>query len=230
MQLARFNAQLRKHFGLPLESSRAPLPATFAALVADLAVRSPGMQLTPLHYESVRGALARSLDHPPESIPWNIDPRSLFPAGRQRFVRWERLRTSVAGLPPAILSPLVENVAKFTFLAALIAIAVPIAQRLDANEATRIDPNVPERIAGKALGLLLFGLIIALLMVPVYAIGRKYASKLPNIPDMATLAYIALPPQDDHWDTMDIAEHARDFVATLSGKVPVDDAPLVGNG
>ena len=54
-----------------------------------------------------------------------------------------------------------ENIAIYTFLAALIAIAVPIPQSMDRNEATKIEnPSVGTRLVGKAFGLILFGAVL----------------------------------------------------------------------
>jgi hypothetical protein len=118
----------------------------------------------------------------------------------------------------------VENIAIYTFLAALIAIAVPIAQNLDRNEATRM-PNTPgTRIVGKVFGLVLFAGIIGVLMIPVYVIGRKYAARLPAEIDTVSALAPFFPPAafPQPWMPHLVAAHLRDLAAHHLGMRPYD--------
>src|SRR5688500_4880730 len=188
--LARLNARLSSHFGLsPAATVRPPMPDVFGQLVAAMAERvREAATLGPEQHEAARSALAAVLGTTPPVISWGSNPLRLIPSGRQRFPSWERLRAAAPGLPEATLNPWVENIAIYGFLAALIAIAVPIAQRLDSDDATRVQPTPGGRVVGRAFGLVLFGSIIAVLMIPVYVIGKRYAARLPaEVDDMGAL-------------------------------------------
>src|SRR5215207_3689487 len=129
------------------------MPMALGQLVAATAERvRAAAAVRPEQHEAARAALAGVLGMTPQAISWGSDPRRLIPSGRQRFHLWQRLRAAAPGLPEATLNPWVENIAIYGFLAALIAIAVPIAQRLDANDATRAQPTPGGRVAGKAVG------------------------------------------------------------------------------
>ncbi len=232
--LARLNARLSSHFGLPpIASAKPPLPAVFGELVAATAERVRGAAtLRPDQHEAARSALATVLGTSPPAISWGNNPIRLIPSGRQRFQLWERLRAAAPTLPEAKLNPWVENIAIFGFLAALIAIAVPIAQRLDSDEATRVQPTPGGRVVGKASGLLLFGSIIAVLMIPVYVIGKRHAARLPaEVDDMGALArhFPRVAGSNGEWTTTLVAEHLRDLVSTELGIPPSslrEDTPL----
>jgi hypothetical protein len=243
--IVRLNAQLAAHFRLPRSEwdspipfkdqtldyashkptlpPRQPWPGTFGELTDAISdrVANGGMRLP--YFLAARQALADALGRPADSIRWSDRLGALIPPGRQRFIVWERIRSRAPTLPPVDLNPWVENIAIYTFLAALIAIAVPIAQSMDRNEATKIEnPSVGTRLVGRALGLILFAAIIAVLMIPVYAIGRRYASRLPKQLDtVGSLAPYAVPtgPQET-WTRADVEDHLRDLVAAALHRNP----------
>jgi hypothetical protein len=210
------------------------MPAAYGALVAATAerIRTTAPALQPQQHEAARSALARVLDRPAQSVSWGDNPIRLIPAGPKRFQLWEQLRAIAPGLPEAKLNPWVENIAIFGFLAALIAIAVPIAQRFDSDEATRVQPTPVGRLAGRAFGLIVFGSITGVLMIPVYVIGRRYASRLPaTVNNMGVLAsyFPHKTAANDGWTPPLVAEHVRDLVTTELG-IPssslANDTPL----
>jgi len=231
--LARLNARLSSQFGLPAATARPPMPAVFGPLVAETAERvRTAAALRPEQYEAARSALAGVLGTAPQAVSWGSNPVRLFPSGRQRFRVWEQLRAAAPELPEAKLNPWLENIAIYGLLAALIAIAVPIAQRLDSDEATRVEPTPGGRVVGKAFGLVLFGSIIAVLMIPVYVIGRRYAARLPaEVDNMGALARYFPRGVDSsgEWTATLVAEHVRDLVSTELGIPPSslrEDTPL----
>ena len=243
--IVRLNAALAGHFRLsrddfvwPLSSSkqtldyaprtptpppRRPWPGTVDELTAAMHER---LEHAPVPVEpliAARQALADALGHPVDSIRWSDRLGELIPAGRQRFIVWERLRTRAPSLPPVDLNPWVENIAIYTFLAALIAIAVPIAQSMDRNETTKIEnPGIGTRLLGRAFGLVIFGAIIAVLMIPVYVVGRRYAARLPRGFDtIASLVpHIPLSGEARLWTRADVESHLRDFVAAALNRPP----------
>jgi hypothetical protein len=223
--LARLSARVTTHFGLvPATEARPPMPNTFGELVgATTALAQTQSMVQPNQLEAARVALARVIRSSPESISWAASPVDAIPPGRERFARWEQLRALSPGLPEAKLNPWVENIAFYVFFAALIAIAVPIARRLDANEATRVEPTVRNRLAGKAFGLILFASIIGILMIPVYVIGRRYAVRLPQrVDDLGEVAR-HIPPTAEvsrDWTAELVATHLRELVATELGIAP----------
>jgi hypothetical protein len=215
--LVRLNARLTRHFGLPQHLPRPPMPTTFGELTAAVATRADTTaEIDPGQFTAARAALAEVLTVPKESIRWSSIPAQLIPGGKQRSGCWKRLQTHCSTLPEATLNPWIENIAIYGFFAGLIAIAVPIAQRLDSDPATRINPSPGAKVIGHALGLLLFGVIIAVLMVPVYLIGRRYACRLPKeIDSMAALAR-RFPKAGDpaeSWTPTNVTDHLRDLVA-----------------
>ena len=172
---------------------------------------------------AARNALADAFARPAESIRWDARLASLIPRGRQRFIVWERLRSRAPQLPPVDLNPWVENIAIGVFLAALIAIAIPIAQSLDRNNATRIqNPSVLTQLVGRALGLVCFAATIAVLMIPVYTIGRRHAARLPKQFDtIASLApWFDAPGAEQPWTRADVEDHVRDLVAAALNRPP----------
>ena len=173
---------------------------------------------------AARDALAHALDRPPGTIRWSDRLASLVPPGRQRFRVWERLRSRAPQVPPVELNPWVENIAILTFLAALIAIAVPIARAMDRNnEATTSEnPGVLGQLVGRAFGLILFAAIIAVLMIPVYAVGRRYASRLPKEVDTvgSLAAYMTPSATEREWTRADVEEHVRDLTAAALNRPP----------
>ena len=212
-RLADLNERLATHFGLPPRVDRSPMPATLDGLARALADLAPAATLRPDQHRAARDALAAALDRPPESVRWGDSPAALIPAGRGRFPAWERLRAAAPTLPAARLNPWVESAATYLFLAALIAIAVPIAQRLDANEATRIAPAPGTQLIGKAFGLVLFGSIIAALMIPVRLYGIRYAARLPKGFDgLGPLSHHFPTAGREGWTAPRVAEHLRDLV------------------
>ncbi len=212
-RLADLNERLATHFGLPPRADRPPMPATLDGLARALADLAPAATLRPDQHRAARDALAGALNRPPESVRWGDSPAALIPAGRGRFPAWERLRAAAPTLPAARLNPWVESAATYLFLAALIAIAVPIAQRLDANEATRIAPTPGTQLIGKAFGLVLFGSIIAALMIPVRLYGIRYAARLPKGFDGLGLLSHHFPTSGgEGWTAQRVAEHLRDLV------------------
>jgi len=217
--LARLNVELRRHFGVAMSAPRSPMPPTVAELIDAVADQvEPRAQIRPLRLDAVRGTLGELLHRPPESISWSMPLKQLIPRGRQRFVIWESIRAVAPTVPPVVLSPWVENLAIYGFFAALIAIAVPIAQKLDADPKTRIeDPGPAAKVVGHALGLIVFASIIAVLMIPVYAIGRKYAARLPaGVATMADLAW-HFPDAglcaEGAWTVQEVRPHVLDLVA-----------------
>jgi hypothetical protein len=231
--LVELNADLAAHFGLPATYLKPAMPTTFGSLVAVTSqLAQSGAAVAPGQHEAARAALARALGRPPESVSWGTPIVDVFPAGRQRFLRWEQLRTAAPLLPPVVLNPVVENIAIYGFLAGLIAIAVPIAQKLDAKGPPPIPDNAGTRIVGKVFGLVLFAGIISVLMVPVYFIGRRYAARLPaEVRSMGDLARFFQPavvaPQA--WTPDVVAPHVRDLVSrrlnvppgSLSDQTPI---------
>jgi hypothetical protein len=217
--LARLSVALRQHFGVAMESGRVAMPPTLGEVVRTVADHvDSNAQIRPRRLDAVRRTLGDLLHCQPESIPWSTRLPRLIPRGRQRFATWEGVRAVAPSVPPVELSVWVENLAIYGFLAALIAIAVPIAQKLDSNPSTRIDdPGPGGKVAGHALGLIVFAAIIAVLMIPVYAIGRKYSSRLPvSIATMADLAWHfpdAGLAAEGSWTPQEVRPHVLDLVA-----------------
>ena len=221
--LIRFNAALPPHFGLTPTYLKRPMPATFGEIVAVTSeLAQAGASVTPSQHDAARAALAAISDRPIESLPWDTKLADVIPGGRQRFRQWERLRQASPPLPAVTLNPWVENIAIYTFLAALIAIAVPIAQRLDRDPATRVDPTPVNRLVGKALGIVLFATAIAVLMVPVYVVGRRYAARLPDgLETVGSLApFFPSPGVADAWRPDVVATHLRELIAHDLGLPP----------
>jgi hypothetical protein len=241
----RLNAALASHFALsrddfvspvssnkqtldyaprtPMPPPRRPWPATFDELSSAINDRLEHARLPVEPFVAARAALADALGRHVDDIRWSDRLAELIPPGRQRFIVWERLRSRAPSLPPVDLNPWVENIAIYTFFAALIAIAVPIAQSMDRNESTRIEnPGVGARLLGRAFGLVLFAVIIAVLMIPVYAIGRRYAARLPRGFDtIASLVpHIPLSGEARLWTRADVESHLRDLVAAALNRPP----------
>lgn len=219
--LVKLNARIAEHFTLDVPEDRGPMPSTFGELVSATAKLAGAAAVLPAHHDAARAALGSALGRSADSIRWSAALNELIPAGRARYPAWQRLRAAVPRLPDATLNPWVENIAFYTFFAALIAIAVPIAQRLDSNPATRIDnPTVEDRVIGKALALVLFAVIIAILMIPVYVIGRRYACRLPEcVGGIGELACF-VPSSDaccEPWAVAIVSEHLRDLVSRELG-------------
>ena len=250
--IAQFNAHLIEHFGVtpheaPLPESstlsyqtpgndlpREPLPRTFGELVdAVYADVARGTWITPAQHAAAREALAAVLNRPADSIRFGDALDDVIPSGRRRFAVWQALHARAPNLPDATLNPWLENVAIYGFLAALIAIAVPIAQRLDANPATHIEHvSRSTRAFGHLAGLVLFGVIIAVLMVPVHVVGRRYACRLPdNVRRVGSLGgFFPAPPDATPWARDEIASHLRDLLAGAMHRSPqafTDGAPLI---
>jgi hypothetical protein len=231
--LVRLNLALRTHFDIAGVQRRDPMPATVGELVRAVAHHADAeARLRPAQLDAARVTLAGLLHRAPESIPWSARVADVVPAGRGRFAFWEDVRTAAPSVPPVLLNPWIENLAIYAFFAALIAIAVPIAQKLDSNPATRMDkPSPGMEVVGHALGLILFGSVIAVLMVPVYVVGRKYASRLPR--EIATLSDLArhfpAGPVPAPWTPTDVFPHVRDLAAAhlnLSPAALRDNTPL----
>jgi hypothetical protein len=229
---ARLSATIGAHFRLQVTGPKREFPTTFEQLV-DVVTQllTSQTQLQPAQFQHARDELAHVLQTSAGQIPWNSSPLLLIPSGRRRFPAWEALRLGLPGLSAAELHPVLHYTATYALLAGLIAITVPIAQRLDANEATRIKNTPANRITGKAIGLLLFGSIIAILMIPVHRFGRRFACKLPK--DAKTLGGLAVyAPRDESsvWTQHLVAEHLRDLVAAELDVPPSavrGDLPLV---
>ena len=242
--IARLNADLIEQFGigatdeeiepsqvLPYASKlgvpKPPLPATFGALATAIHERASRQTwLGPSQHTKARDALARATNRPPESIRFSEPLVTAIPAGRERFAVWEQLRAAGGLLPDATMNPWIENLAFYVFLAALIAIAVPIAQRLDANPETRTEnPSMSTRLFGKVGGLVLFGVIIAVLMVPVHRVSRKFTCRLPeNVRTVGSLGQYF--PQADGklamWTLPQVEAHLRDLAAAALGRKPAE--------
>ena len=161
-RLILFNAAIAKHFGLLIAGSKRQMPSTFGKLAAAVTEQAAILsRIKPAQYEAARAALAATLARRPESISWSSTATELFPSGKRRYEAWEHLRQTAPGLPPVILNPWIENTAIYGFLAALIAIAVPIARHFDNDPATRVEPTFLNHIVGHKIALYLFQLIIA---------------------------------------------------------------------
>jgi hypothetical protein len=193
------------------------MPTTFGALVSavwDQARSFSQVQSTQLN--DARSALAAALNRSEESIRWDSQLVELFPVNRHRFAAWQKLGMLAPRLPQVELNPWIENIAIYGFLAALIAIAVPITQHLDQKEVTLPANALSDKLTGKALGLIVFASIIGVLMIPVYVVGRRYACRLPAQP--RCLGILAqLMPQDNpvvsQWSIEVVESHLRDLVS-----------------
>lgn len=162
---------------------------------------------------AARQALADALSRPPDSIRWSDRVAAVIPPGRRRFNAWQRLRAQATNLPPLDLDPWVENIAILTFLAALITLVVPVA-RWDAIRTE--NPSLFQSLVGRVFGLTLSAILIGMLMIPVYFLGRRYASRIPPAIDtIATLAcYFHGPAADPRtWTPADVESHLRDLIA-----------------
>lgn len=223
------NAALPGHFGVAPPREKQPMPETFGALVVATAeVARVAAAFSPGQHDVARAALAVATGTRSDSISRAAPLADFFPPGRERFARWQRLRAAAPGLPEVTLNPWVENIAIYGFLACLIAVAVPIAQNLDRDEVTRV-PDVPGiEVVGKKLVMYLFAGIIAVLMIPVYVIGRRYAARLPaKVTDVGSLAKYFPPPGafsgrdaqsdagdfGDEWGTEAVWDHLADLAA-----------------
>ena len=245
--VARMNVDLVEHFGiapqpepmevlptLPYASDRdppkPPLPATFAALVTAVHERaSTASSVRPAQHEAARALLARETGRPASDIRFSDSLATVIPSGRRRFGVWERLRSHAPMLPEVTMNPWIENIAFYGFFAALIAIAVPIARSLDANPETRIEnPSISTRIFGKVTGLLLFGVILAVLMVPVHLVSRRFACRLPaNVRTVGSLGqhFVLAPAEPREWTLAEVESHLRDLVGAAIGVHPEQIRP-----
>lgn len=222
--LARLNSRITFQFCLPPEEPKAFMPSTFGGLVEAVTRAAQNRaEVQPAQHEAARQALARAIGVAPTVLPWNTNPIESIPRGRERFKVWEQIRSVAPALPPATLSRWVEEIAVYLIIGMLIAIAVPIAQRLDDHNIGLARPSIFELVVGKLGGLLLFGIVGGVFTVPVYLIGTRYASRIPaEIDNMGTLAAFFPPALDSQWTAELVAEHLRDLVATEIGIPPAN--------
>lgn len=233
--IAQLNVDLIERFGIapvpePLEPSatlsyapvsappKPPLPSTFADLLAAVHERAaaPSNSVRPAQHAAARALLARETGRSIDSIRFSDALDSIIPSGRRRFAVWQSLRSHAPALPDVTMNPWVENTAFYAFFAALIGVAVPIARSLDANPETRIEnPSVSTRIFGKFTGLVLFGVVIAILMVPVHLVSRRFACRLPEtVRTVGSLGQflVLVPAGQMDWTRAEVESHLRDLV------------------
>lgn len=226
--MARLNARLVRHFRMaPVVKS--PMPLTCRELVARTAeLANEGAILTPAQLDKARLALAAVTGREPQTILWSDSPIEVVSARPDCYHTWQRLRAQLPGLPNATLNKWIETIAIYIFLAGLIAIAVPIAQRLDSNKATQVQTTPLTFVTGKAIGIVVFGAAIAILMVPVYVVGRRVATCLPpDMDDLGQLAWFGTVEDDDsEWTVAIIEEHVLDLA---SAELGVPASTLVPN-
>jgi len=233
-QLIIFNAAIAKHFGLSVVGAKQHMPGTFGELVASVTKQAAALAtVKPAQYEAARAALASVLARRAQSISWSSRATDLLPSGKRRFETWERLREAAPSLPSVTLNRWVENVAFYGLFATLIAIAVPIARDFDENGATHIKPTALGHIVGHELGVYLFGLIIAVLMIPIYLIGRRYASRIPASFDSLDSLAAAFPDGTTTWTYDLVAAHLRDVARDILRLTPAqlrNETPLISTG
>jgi hypothetical protein len=186
-------------------------------------IRFVNMTRIPLaRFLAARQALADALDRPPESIRWTDRLADLIPAGRQRFIVWQRLRARAPNINEVDLNPWIETIAILIFLAALIAIALPIVLSLERNATTAKNPSVVLQLVVRASGLVCIVALIAILMVPVRIFGSRYACRLPAAYDtVASLAPWFEPLEPNRsWTPADVESHLRDLLAAALNRPP----------
>ena len=225
-RLIRFNIALAEHFRFKSSDEKPSLPATFGKLVEFIIVRGGEAMLRPGNYHAVRNALAAVLHRNPDSIAWSENINHLFPRGRQRRRLWQQFRDAApCGLPPVEAHPFILQLASLGVIAILIAIAVPIAQRLDRNPATQLEPGVMTELLGHILGVIVFGVVGAILMVPVILLGMHFAPRIPEPYDRLDCLAAQFPGgknSGDDWTPAETEEHLRDLGMFYVGRAEDD--------